>query len=233
MLYFATKPDPVFAMIVDTALHHGQVVAADPERWGCCAHIRRFFPCRTGTWVLRDLRAAHRKPSAYQMSDFHWILIHTFLREFCERYNDRQDGANHRSSVTAPLGDYRIGQIAFHALVGRFFWDVESLPWIADTVRPPACPVRGITDRREKIKAGHPPEFGDLRLTPVRWPQWRPAFPTIPAGTEVPRYPPDAADADRLLDPIFLHKTLPARSGSGAQRPHAPRFPDLAGRRLR
>jgi hypothetical protein len=204
MLYFATKPDPVFAAIVDAALCYGLDVAADPEQWNACAHVRRFFSRQTATWVLRDLRSAHKKPTTYQMSDFHWILLHTFLQEFCEQHNDRLEDAERWHEESMPVGDYLIGQIFFQKLITRFFWDVEALPWASGITPSTARPFRGITDRRNPIKAGKRPELADLHLTHIRWPQWQLATLSIPSGTEIPLYPPITSKEEALPDPAFF-----------------------------
>ena len=193
MLYFQAKPDPLFAEILDAALE----VAADAVDGACDdaswpeanPQLAGCFTRAAALTVIRELLAASRAESVYRITDYHWLVLHACLHDYCDIHNDlvRLEGPQ-------PMGPWRVGPIDVPALLDTYFWDTDFLldPGTVAAMGPEGRAAMGMSDEVFGISQGLPPHPEELKLTPVDAPAWETgegaAF--APKGPLIPCYPP-------------------------------------------
>jgi hypothetical protein len=180
MIAFQEEPDPIFLAIVDEALVHVREVhlvhykkeyrPTTAERQELEKSYRDLFPelapffTRVELVRLIDrLWRAHRDGRRrFELTDYHWLVLHSCLRLFCDLHNDNATGAEDR------VGSYEIERIDFDAIVERFFFDTDFLMGATLLAAEEAAPGQLLVTRQAwKIAAGLRPEAEDLRLRPV------------------------------------------------------------------
>ncbi len=190
MLYVATKPDPLFVALVDTALADALDWADDPRRWLTRAHhVAEGFPNHEAprTAILK-LRSAHGRPAVYRMSHFFWVLLYDTLAAYATRHNIRVSRTPSAHAETLPpLGSYRCGPIQIPSIVATFWWDLCCFP---DAVRdrelippPSAHRLRGGPERYA------PAADGLLEIARPKWATNPDAAELTTPGLTLPRYP--------------------------------------------
>ncbi|HEY3197189.1 MAG TPA: hypothetical protein VGJ57_04180 [Nitrospirales bacterium] len=130
MLYFAHKPDLVFTAILHTALEsEGEslkgFVNNDPDLWEACyPESSRYFEAAACVDVLTQVFCASRDPIVYCPTDYHWLLLYEVLQNFCVIHNDLAPTA---PKGWRPVGEFKLSEIDFNALVDIYFWDTDFL----------------------------------------------------------------------------------------------------------
>ncbi|HQU27519.1 MAG TPA: hypothetical protein PKZ24_00120 [Nitrospirales bacterium] len=131
MLYFRTKPDPVFLVLVEEALRwelagFRRISAAnDLESWFVeYPVLERVFTPYSAMVALEDLLRAHAQDTVYRPTDFHWLAIYECLKNYCLWHNDRLSDSK---EPFLRLQAYRFGYLDFEAIVERYFWDEDFL----------------------------------------------------------------------------------------------------------
>lgn len=172
MLYFQTRPDRVFLAILQEALQYarGELdVAPTHEDDATDEYYRvlypglpRFFARGELVEVLDRLLQAQRQPAVYEISDFHWLVLHECLEVFCDLHNDAaldRDGQ---------VGPYAIDTIDLEVIVERFFWDID-FQWGSVLLEvEERAPGRVQASRQAwKIAAGLRPDPEDLRMAVI------------------------------------------------------------------
>lgn len=125
--------------------------------------ITRFFERRELFDVLDRLLAASQQPTIYEITDYHWLVVHECLQVFCDLHNDDALGSD------GEVGPYVIDTIDFEALVSRFFWDTDFCMGAVLLRAEERKPGRVQASRQAwKIAAGLRPDPEDLRIVPLR-----------------------------------------------------------------
>jgi hypothetical protein len=130
VLYFAHKPDLVFTAILHTALEsEGEslkgFVNNDPDLWEACyPESSRYFEAAACVDVLTQVFCASRDPIVYCPTDYHWLLLYEVLQNFCVIHNDLAPTA---PKGWRPVGEFKLSEIDFNALVDIYFWDTDFL----------------------------------------------------------------------------------------------------------
>jgi len=120
MLYFQVRPDRVFLAILHEALQRTReeldfapAYAPTPEdheemdeRYRALyPELTRFFERRELLEVLDHLLEASQQPTIYEITDYHWLVVHECLEIFCGLHNDAALGSD------GQVGPYIIDQI--------------------------------------------------------------------------------------------------------------------------
>lgn len=196
MLYFATKPDPLFNALVDTALGDALSWAEDSRRWRTCArHVVEGFPNHDGlrTAVPR-LRSAHRKTAAHRMSHVFWVLLYDVLAAYTACHNaqiPRRPGVLVDAMPT--IGPYRCGPIRLPSIVATFWWDLWCFP--EATLDPTLVPPPANHRARGGPERYAPAAAGLVEIAHPRWAANPDTADLATPGLAVPHYPLFAAPA--------------------------------------
>ena len=177
MLHFQTRPDRVFLAIFHEALQHTREEldfaptytptredheAMDEHYRMLYPEFARFFERGELVEVLDRLLEAQRQPTTYEISDYHWLVLHECLEVFSDLHNDAaidDDGQ---------VGPYIIDTIDFAAIVDRFFWDIDFQLGSVLLKAEERAPGRLQASRQAwKIAAGLRPDPEDLQLISV------------------------------------------------------------------
>ena len=206
MLHFQTRPDRVFLAILLEALQRtreeldraspGEDRAAMDEHYrGLYPEIARFFDRRELVEILDRLLEAHRQATMYEISDYHWLVLHECLEVFCDLHND---GA---LDDDRQVGPYIIETIDLEAIVSSFFWDIDFQMGPVLLEAEERAPGRVQPTRQAwKIAAGLRPDSEDLQIVAISrsaeeiWP-FDPDERPVPESGYVGPYPllePDA-----------------------------------------
>jgi hypothetical protein len=62
--------------------------------------------------------------AVYRIAESQWLLLYECLANYCAELNDV---APRRPDGLLPVGDYRLAEIDFDAVVGLYFWDTAFL----------------------------------------------------------------------------------------------------------
>jgi hypothetical protein len=205
MLRFARKPDRVFRVILHGALEIRRDMIAElvdfPARGreeypAAFPALARFFAPEAALDVLDRLLQASKARTLYQLTDYHWLVLHDCLEAFCDLHND---SARDSRSGTHRVGPYAIGRIDFEAILDRFFWDTDFLagPELLELTPEQRREQLGYSDETFGIAAGLAPHPDELRLTPwTAEPGWEAEPDPYPPRGRVPRYPPEVEEND-------------------------------------
>lgn len=130
MLLFACKPDKVFTAILHKALERAraelQELLLDPEEFRVLyPNIGRCFDPDTALSTIKQLLRASRSAKLYELTDYHWLILHEVLRVFADAHNDFvQDDPAYDTQI----GAYHLSEIDFDDIVDRFFGDLPFTP---------------------------------------------------------------------------------------------------------
>jgi len=179
MLYFQTKPDPVFSAV----LHHSLEMEVheiariskekDFDTWSAgYAQMSQVFTPYTALVTLEQLFAASQEPIVYRLTDPHWLLVYECLKNYCAVHNDLL--RDERGKGLA-VGRYHLREIDFDHIAELYFWDSdflflpqreemskESSEWQGPDINEPIDLTTDIC-----------PLPTQLTLTPVKEPAWR------------------------------------------------------------
>ena len=177
MLYFQVRPDRVFLAILHEALQRTReeldfapAYAPTPEDHeemdehyrALYPELTRFFERRELLEVLDHLLEASQQPTIYEITDYHWLVVHQCLESFCGLHNDAALGSD------GQVGPYIIDQIDSEAIVSRFFWDTDFYMGSVLLQAEERAPGRVQATRQAwKIAAGLRPDPEDLQIVPV------------------------------------------------------------------
>lgn len=179
MLYFQTKPDPVFLALLhqslETELHEIARISKekDFDVWSAgYAHISQVFTPYTALVTLEQLSAASQEPIVYRLTDAHWLLVYECLKNYCAVQNDllREDQGG-----GVAIGAYQLHEIDFDKIAELYFWDSDFLFFPES---------QGVSSQPSEWRCWHMKETIDLtrdicplptqlRLIPVEEPAWR------------------------------------------------------------
>lgn len=155
MLYFSHRPDPVFRAILSAAFESEcdsikGYLENDHDLWeGCYPESSRYFSADTCLDILTQLYCAIRDPIVYRPTDYHWLLLYEVLQNYCVIHNDLAPAA---PTGWRPVGEFKLREIDFDALVDLYFWDTEFL----------LAPAQGCST-----------DAADLVLTPIEPSRWQ------------------------------------------------------------
>ena len=129
MIRFAQTPDQVFTEILDYVLGETLFLLSQMEEdqdfdlWEAnFPSAASCFTAQRAAPVIRELLAASKDESAlYQVTDYHWLLLHDCLLNFCEVFNDTAKEEDRR------IDGSEIQEVNFDWIVGFYFWDVDFL----------------------------------------------------------------------------------------------------------
>jgi hypothetical protein len=109
--------------------------------------------------IERLLRASRDEQCWYRLTDYHWLVLYSCLRMYCDLHNDEATGTEGK------VGPYEIEKIDFNAVVDRFFFDTDFLmgPLLLQAEEQAPGQLHS-TREAWKIAAGLKPESKDLRL---------------------------------------------------------------------
>ena len=177
MLSFQARPDRVFLAILHEALQrtreeldfaptytptHEDHAEMDEHYRALYPELARFFERRELVEVLDRLLQAQREPAVYEISDYHWLVLHECLEVFCDLYNDAV--LDHDGQV----GPYIIDTIDFEAIVSRFFWDIDFQLGSVLLEAEERAPGRVQATRQAwRIAAGLRPDPEDLQIVAI------------------------------------------------------------------
>jgi hypothetical protein len=180
MIVFQDEPDPIFLAIVDEALAHVREVhlvryregyrPTRAERRELEESYRDLFPELVPLFTRRELvrvidrlrRASREERRRYELTDYHWLVLYSCLRLYCDLHNDGAIGTGDQ------VGPYEIEHIDFDAMVDRFFFDTDFLLGATLLSADEAAPGQLLVTRQAwKIAARLRPEGKDLRVTAV------------------------------------------------------------------
>jgi hypothetical protein len=145
MIYFQTKPDVVFAAILDEALASGLAevnlisIEQDQEAWeGIFPVSADWVSPDTAVLVIKQLMAVTQDGLVYRIPETHWVLLYECLTAYCAIHNDLVEEEPHcRTSV----GSFQLSYIDCEAMIPMYFWDTDFLftsdP--LDFVHPEGC----------------------------------------------------------------------------------------------
>ena len=177
MLQFQVRPDRVFLAILHEALQrtreeldfapaysptHEDHQEMDEHYRELYPEIARFFERRELLKVLDRLLEANQQPTIYEITDYHWLVVHECLEVFCDLHNDAALGDDNE------VGPYIIDTIDSAAIVSRFFWDTDfQLGSVLLEVEERKPGRMQATRQAWKIAAGLRPDPEDLQIVPV------------------------------------------------------------------
>jgi hypothetical protein len=172
MIVFQDEPDPIFLAIVDEALAHVREVhlvryregyrPTRAERRELEESYRDLFPELVPLFTRRELvrvidrlrRASREERRRYELTDYHWLVLYSCLRLYCDLHNDGAIGTGDQ------VGPYEIEHIDFDALVDRVLLR-HRLPAGGDLARrrrsgarPTPRDAAGMEDRRASQAGG-------------------------------------------------------------------------------
>ena len=178
MIVFQDDPDPIFLAIVEKALTYVRAVyligyqedyrptraqrdELDESYGDLFPELVAFFTRRQLVRVIdRMLRASRDVRRQYELTDYHWLVLHSCLQVYCDLHNDGATGSGDR------VGPYEIEHIDFDRIVDRFFFDTDFLMGPTLLSAEEAAPGQLLVTRQAwKIAAKLRPEVDDLKLT--------------------------------------------------------------------
>jgi hypothetical protein len=177
MLYFTRKPDLVFTAILHSALESEcerltGFINTDADLWeGCYPTSSRYFTAPTAFDVLTQLFCASRDPIIYCPTDHHWLLLYEVLQNFCVIHNDLAPAA---PKGWRPIGEFKLSEIDFEALVDIYFWDTDFL-------------IEHMRWSENQLRALNPEDLHLVKIEPIRWSDSLPESNLFHAGSL--RYP--------------------------------------------
>jgi hypothetical protein len=127
MLRFSNKPDSIFLLLIDRAIHDviGQIEMDDDpaeqqEVFECLMPASsRLFDVAGAKVQLEALRLASGDEQLYKPTDYHWLLLYEVLEAYCEGFNSLPHGPLHEK--------YGIERLDFGFIAEAFFWDTDFL----------------------------------------------------------------------------------------------------------
>jgi hypothetical protein len=131
VLRFQSRPDGVFLAILHDALEFliDQVSSVvdesrdEPSTWAdIYPDLATFFSPQLARDTLSKLLEASKAPRLYQLTDYHWYLVHVALQLLIDVHND---DLRDEPSRLIRVGQYKIGPIDLDAILDRFFWDLD------------------------------------------------------------------------------------------------------------
>ncbi len=176
MLYWQKKSDPLLVLCVDRALeissdHAAGFAESDPEGYAFAfPWAARSFTLAAWRNEIRKLKAANLAGEVYALTDYHWLLLHEVLEQFCEDYN---------AGVWEPLvhEGTTIENLDFDGIVGLFFWDTDFLLDFEHlaALGPERRQMMGFNEETLGLAAGLAPHPDELVLDEVAATAWREA----------------------------------------------------------
>ena len=131
VIYFQTKPDAVFEVILEEALlsemTEVKMLGDDGaiDSWeGLYPESSSAFGPYTAIRLMAQLLAATRDASVYHLLVVHWSVLYECLQNFCATHNDLVEDDPQGSRA---IGAFRIGRVDGEAIVTIYFWDTDFL----------------------------------------------------------------------------------------------------------
>lgn len=177
MIYWAKEPDALMTSIVDAAFDIAVDYIRVMEESGsqrdwedASPQLARIFSRNDFVIELKRLDRAHRSSTIWRLGDYHWLLLYSILRDFCELYNDAEEGSPLRMTHEGTS----IQTLDFDALVSVFFWDLDFLLPFEDLEALGAANREqiGLSQETFALAAGLKPHPEELKLEEVGQPKW-------------------------------------------------------------
>ena len=131
MLYFRTKPDPVFLAILHQALESElqEITRISAEKdfdaWEAgYGTVCEVFTPYSALVTIEQLLIESQKVIVYRLSEYHWLLIYECLKNYCAVH---QDLASQEEDHCLTITEYRLREIDFQGMVDLYFWDTDFL----------------------------------------------------------------------------------------------------------
>lgn len=97
----------------------------DLDAWEACyPHASRRFTIQSALPALERVLGVSQALAVYRITESHWLVLYECLENYCTELNDVAPG---QPDGLLPVGDYRLGEIDFDALVAWYFWDTDFL----------------------------------------------------------------------------------------------------------
>lgn len=172
MLYFQSRPDSIFSVVVSDALEFAlDGITTGGDDWR--VNYERIGACMSTDIARREIRRlvkAHAdEECVYQVTDYHWLLIFECLALYCEILNDL---APERVDGRFDVGGHRFRYLDFDAIVEVYFWDTDFLWTPEDLPTREAREIAGCSEQIFGIAHGLAPHPEELEFTRVDDPQW-------------------------------------------------------------
>jgi hypothetical protein len=178
LIYFQHRPDAVFTAILHAALERelGKVTTLnaryDLDAWEACyPHASRRFTMQSAIPSLERLLGASQALAVYRIAESLWLLLYECLENFCAELNDVSPG---QPNGLLPVGNYRLAEIDFAALIARYFWDTDFLVPL-DEIKPAGLTGSqglGLTEDLAGYAHGWRVDTDDLCIEKVEVPVW-------------------------------------------------------------
>jgi len=177
MLYFRTKPDPVFMVLIDQALQREleffRRISSenDLEIWFVeYPNLERIFTPYSAMVTLEDLLRAHAHATVYRPTDFHWLVIYECLKNYCLWHNDR---LSESEEPFLWVQAYRFGYLELESILERYFWDQDFLTLPPSDLDEPTCGCSPTNpEAKGDLSRGLRPHPSHLRFTVVKEVAW-------------------------------------------------------------
>ncbi len=167
MLYFAMKPDPMFCKIVEAGLdwESDLLKGADGDEgiikcYSRC--IQSAFNIKELQSVIEKLLEAHRSEVLYDLTNYHWFILHDILLSTTTVHNEEmgEHGA---------FSDMEVGRIDFYHMTDIYFWDFDFLipmDWL-DNMPMEDKKVMGLDEETFGVVSGLKPHLSEIQLTEI------------------------------------------------------------------
>lgn len=131
MIYFRSRPDPVFLAILNNALEAElQEIARisahnDVDSWKASySRSSLTFTPYSALITIEQLLKISRVSAIYRLTDFHWLLLYECAKNYCAIHNDL---LTDEPEGCLRVGAYRLREINFDEIIQIYFWDTEFL----------------------------------------------------------------------------------------------------------
>jgi len=149
----------------------------DLDAWEACyPHVSRRFTLQSVLPTLVRVLGISQALAVYRITESHWLVLYECLENYCAELNDV---APSQPDGLLPVGDYRLGEIDFDALVAWYFWDTDFLVPPGASESP-----QGVSGAAHGWRA----DSDELHVEKVEEPEWgEGAAPCFRPGSR--RYP--------------------------------------------
>ena len=178
MLYFRTKPDPVWIVFVDQALRWvldeiRKISASNDSHAWLIGYpdLGRIFTPYSALITLEALVVANGATMVYRLNDYHCLLVYECFKNYGLWHNDELEAQSIPYTV---IGGYRFGSIEVETITERFFWDDDFITLLCgdtgDVEEPHWC--SRVKPSNPDLAYGLCPHPDQLKLTVVEEVAW-------------------------------------------------------------
>ncbi|WP_447969716.1 hypothetical protein [Nitrospira sp. M1] len=131
MLYFRTKPNPAFQVILHDALElERQEISRistekDIDIWEAgYGTVSENFSPYSALVTIEQLLLASSQETVYRLNDYHCLLIYECLKNYCAIQDDL---AHQEDGRRLTVAEHRLHDIDFQGMIDLYFWDTDCL----------------------------------------------------------------------------------------------------------